>query len=110
MKETKKQIKAQLVNEIAKQYAKREESLKERICFLEERQIRANSRIAELEKENIELKDKVEQYEDWIRRLQEFMDMEPDARDKAIADLKVRSEISQNMKGVMDFYSRFMFL
>lgn len=38
------------------------------------------------------------------------MDMEPDARDKAIADLKVRSEISQKMKGVMDFYSRFMFL
>ena len=54
MKETKKQIKAQLTNEIAKQYAKREASLKERICFLEERQIRANSRIAELEKENIE--------------------------------------------------------
>ena len=34
MKETKKQIKAQLTNEIAKQYAKREKSLKERICFL----------------------------------------------------------------------------
>ena len=110
MKETKKQIKAQLTNEIAKQYAKREASLKERIYFLEERQIRANNRIAELENENFELKDKVAQYEDWIRRLQEFMDMEPDARDKAIADLKVKSEISQKMKGIMDFYSRFMFL
>lgn len=110
MKETKKQIKAQLINEITKQYAKREASLKERICLLEERQIRSGNRVAELENENIRLKDKVEQYEDWIRRLQEFMDMEPDARDKAIADLKVRTEISQKMKGVMDFYSRFMFL
>lgn len=110
MKKTKKQIKAQLVNEIAKQYAKREKSLKEYSIRLEKRYNCALEHMRKLENENIELKDKVEQYEDWIRRLQEFMDMEPDARDKAIADLKVRSEISQKMKGVMDFYSRFMFL
>ena len=65
---------------------------------------------AQLLSEFAELKNELEKYQYWNRRLQEFMNMEPDARDKAIADLKVRSEISQKMKGVIDFYSRFMFL
>ncbi len=107
MKETKKQIKAQLINEIAAQYAKREKSLKEYSIFLEKRYNCAMERMRKLENENIELKDKVEQYEDWIERLQEFMDMDPDSRDKAIAQFKVQAERDAKLNKVLDFYRRF---
>lgn len=110
MKETKKQIKAQLTNEIANRYRAEILNLKSDVAHYRAMYAEEKKRTMQLQSECSELKDKVEQYEDWIRRLQEFMDMEPDTRDKAIADLKVRSEISQKMKGVMDFYSRFMFL
>lgn len=107
MKETKKQIKAQLINEIAAQYAKREKSLKERIGFLAGQYKRAMDRVSDLEKENIELREKVEQYEDWIERLQEFVGMDPDSRDKAIAQFKVRAETDAKLNKVLDLCRRF---
>lgn len=107
MKETKKQIKAQLINKIAVQYAKREKSLKERIGFLEGQYTRAMGRVSDLEKENIELRDKVEQYEDWIERLQEFVGMDPDSRDKAIAQFKVRAETDAKLNKLFNLYRRF---
>lgn len=110
MKETKKQIKAQLTNEISLRFKKRIDVLETELRCVRSELRECDNQRRKAEHTVYELQDKVEQYEDWIRRLQEFMDMEPDARDKAIADLKVRSEISQKMKGVMDFYSRFMFL
>ena len=110
MKETKKQIKAQLTNEISLRFKKRIDVLETELKCVRSELRECDNQRRKAEHTVLELQDKVEQYEDWIRRLQEFMDMEPDARDKAIADLKVRSEISQKMKGVMDFYSRFMFL
>lgn len=110
MKETKKQIKAQLTNEIANRYKAEILNLKSDVMGFRAKYEEERKRRISAESQLSELQEKVEQYEDWVRRLQEFMDMEPDARDKAIADLKVRYEISQKMKGVMDFYSRFMFL
>lgn len=110
MKETKKQIKAQLTNEISLRFKKRIDVLETELKYVRSELRECDNQRRKAEHTVHKLQDKVEQYEDWIRRLQEFMDMEPDAREKAIADLKVRSEISQKMKGVMDFYSRFMFL
>lgn len=110
MKETKKQIKAQLTNDISLRFKKRIDTLETELRCVRSELRECDNQRRKAERTVLELQDKVEKYEDWIRRLQEFMDMEPDARDKAIADLKVRSEISQKMKGVMDFYSRFMFL
>lgn len=110
MKESKKQIKAQLTNEIANRYKAEILNLKSDVMGFRAKYEEERKRRISAESQLSELQEKVEKYEDWIRRLQEFMDMEPDARDKAIADLKARSEISQKMKGVMDFYSRFMFL
>lgn len=110
MKESKKQLKAQLTNEISLRFKKRIDVLETELRCVRSELRECDNQRRKAEHTVLELQDKVEQYEDWIRRLQEFMDMEPDARDKAIADLKVRSEISQKMKGVIDFYSRFMFL
>ena len=110
MKETKKQIKAQLTNDISLRFKKRIDALETELRCVRSELRECDNQRRKAERTVLELQDKVEKYEDWIRRLQEFMDMEPDARDKAIADLKARSEISQKMKGIMDFYSRFMFL
>lgn len=110
MKETKKQIKAQLINEVSAQYRYKMARLESQIKYMENRLAQQYQETLEYRQRALKAEEELEKYQDWNRRLQEFMDMEPDARDKAIADLKVRSEISQKMKGIMDFYSRFMFL
>ena len=110
MKETKKQIKAQLINEVSAQYRYKIARLENQIKYMENRLAQQHQETLEYRQRALKAEEELEKYQDWNRRLQEFMDMEPDARDKAIADLKVKSEISQKMKGIMDFYSRFMFL
>ena len=110
MKETKKQIKAQLINEVSAQYRYKIARLENQIKYMENRLAEKHQETLEYRERALKAEEELEKYQDWNRRLQEFMDMEPDARDKAIADLKVRSEISHKMKGIMDFYSRFMFL
>jgi uncharacterized protein YbcI len=57
--------------------------------------------------ENEALKEKVTQYEDWIRRLQEFMDMQPDAREEAIQKFKTEKELNETMNSILKFYSGF---
>ena len=61
----------------------------------------------ELSSENGALKDKVAQYEDWIIRLQEFMDMEPNAREEAIQKFKTEKAVTEQMHDILDFYGRF---
>ena len=84
MKETRKQIEAQVRNKLARQY-------NERLKLAYESKVEAwNSydRVCrdnqDLREENERLKEKVEQYENWIDRLQEFCNMPDDMRDKAI--------------------------
>ena len=110
MKETKKQIKAQLINEVSAQYRYKIARLENQIKYMENRLAQQHQETLEYRQRALKAEEELEKHQDWNRRLQEFMDMEPDARDKAITDLKVRSDISQKMKGIMDFYSRFMFL
>ena len=110
MKETKKQIKAQLINEVSAQYRYKMARLENQIKYMENRLAQQHQETLEYRQRALKAEEELEKYQDWNRRLQEFMDMDPDARDKAIAELKMRSEISQKMKGIMDFYSRFMFL
>lgn len=110
MKESKKQIKAQLINEVSAQYRYKIARLENQIKYMENRLVQQHQETLEYRQRALKAEEELEKYQDWNRRLQEFMDMDPDARDKAIAELKVRSEISQKMKGIMDFYSRFMFL
>ena len=64
-------------------------------------------RCFELSGENGALKDKVAQYEDWITRLQEFMDMEPEAREEAIQKFKTEKAVTEQMHDILDFYGRF---
>ena len=56
--------------------------------------------ISTLKKENEELKEKIQQYEDWIERLQEFMDMPEDVRkgeiEKMRADQKIKTYLADS--------------
>ena len=107
MKETKKQIKAQLINEISTKYSKKIKELEED----KRRAIDSWSRLVEknsiLQAENIRLKEELEKYEDWNRRLQEFMDMTPEEREKIIQDSKLRVATNQRLNKIMDMFQYF---
>ena len=57
--------------------------------------------------DNEELKDKVNQYEDWISRLQEFCNMGDEEREQAIARYKAEKKISKVFDGMMGTYMKF---
>ena len=86
--ETKKQIKAQLRNQISKEYKDRLDSAKHecmtaRVKFIAEQKLRvqAEDKVASLQEE-------LDMYKDWVRRLLEFMDMDPETRENEIKKYK----------------------
>ncbi len=86
--ETKKQIKAQLRNQIAKEYKDRllsasQECRKARmeLCAEQALRVQAEEKVASLQEE-------VDMYKDLVRRLQEFMDMDPETRENEIKKYK----------------------
>ena len=86
--ENKKQIKAQLRNQISKEYKDRldhaeQECMAARAKYFAEQKLRvqAEEKVASLQEE-------VDMYKDWVRRLQEFMDMDPETRENEIKKYK----------------------
>ena len=91
--ETKKQIKAQLRNKISKEYKDRlyraeQECMTARAKFIAEQKLRvqAEDKVASLQEE-------LDMYKDWVRRLQEFMDMDPETRENAIKKYKEQRDL-----------------
>lgn len=84
MKETRKQIEAQVRNKLARQYNQRLELAYKSKTEAWNSFNRVCKDNQDLREENERLKEKVEQYENWIERLQEFCNMPEDMRDKAI--------------------------
>ena len=105
--ETKKELKARLTNEIAARFKNKIKELEEE----KRRAIDSWSRLVEknsiLQAENIRLKDELEKYEDWNRRLQEFMDMTPEEREKVIQDSKFRVSTNQRLNKIIDMFQYF---
>lgn len=84
MKETRKQIEAQVRNKLAKQYNERLELANKGKAEAWKAFYEARKNNQDLKEENERLKEKIEQYENWIERLQEFCNLPEDMRDKAI--------------------------
>lgn len=103
-KDSKKQIKAQAINECSKQYRERIKSLEIQICALRTKLSEVERQKVEAERENIKLKDELEKYQDWNRRLQEFMDMKPDVREKALAEIELRTATYSRLKRVLTIF------
>lgn len=117
-KETKKQIKAQVINDVQKQFARKVADVESsrdywRTCATnaqeECRQLRINAR--KLEEENGELKQKVLQYEDWVERMQEFCGLPDGERQKAFTTymdgVKAQTERDETLKHTADFFGHF---
>ena len=96
MKQTKKEIEETVKNKM--------ESYQERIDHLAKELHDERVKRREYQNQVEELKEKVEQYEDWNRRLQEFMDMSEEDRKHELEKYRV----SQELNGVLDMYKHFM--
>ena len=94
MKQNKKQIEANLRNKLASQYKEKTEQLKSEKAALETKYNKLWRENCEIKRERDELKDKVAQYEDWNRRLQEFMDMSDEDRTAYVENLKKTKELN----------------
>jgi hypothetical protein len=89
-KKTRKEIEQTLRNKLAHKQSEEREYQQKRYADLWEKYTKACEERNKYKQENEELKEKVRQYEDWIERLQEFMDMPEDMRKKEIE--KMRAE------------------
>lgn len=98
----KKQIENELRGKIAKQYTARVFYLEKENAHLREENAEYRRRAYEAEQEKLEMQDKLKQYEDWNRRLQEFMDMSEEDRTAYVENLKRTKELD-------DAISRFGF-
>jgi succinate dehydrogenase/fumarate reductase flavoprotein subunit len=107
MKQNKKQIEANLRNKLASQYKERTEQLKSEKAALEIKYNKLWRESCEIKRERDELKEKVAQYEDWNRRLQEFMDMSDEDRTAYVENLKRTKELDDAISH-FGFYTRML--
>ena len=121
MKETAKQIKARVINEVNTKYAKRiedtENSLKEwRTKYFEEinRSEELSKKNKELREENDSLKAKIQQYDEWIERMQDFCNLPEEERRDAFEtyfdNIKSENESKEVFSNIMSMYSHFFTL
>ena len=105
MIKTRKQIVEQTRNEVVKQYTANLQILMERINKLtKDYDIEKQKRIECQERIN-ELQEKVSQYEDWIQRLQEFMEMTENQREEYIAHIKEQENANKIMPQIINLYN-----
>ena len=105
MIKTRKQIVEQTRNEVVKQYTANLQILMERINKLtKDYDIEKQKRIECQERIN-ELQEKVSQYEDWVQRLQEFMEMTENQREEYIAHIKEQENANKIMPQIINLYN-----
>lgn len=118
MKESKKQIKAQVINEVQKQFAKKltdmETSLnyqKTYVKELEDENKVLRTENGQLKEENQTLKLKVEQYNEWIERLQDFCNLPENERKQAFESytdsMKAKASKDKSITHLMDMIDHF---
>ena len=93
---TRKQIVEQTRNEVVKQYTANLQILMERINKL--------TKDYDIEKQKrIELQEKVNQYEDWIQRLQEFIGIPENQREEYIAHMKAQEDANKITSKIFNY-------
>lgn len=107
MKTNKKQIEAALRNKMAAQYTNKVADLNKEIDMLRKSNKEYCERAYKAEQEKLELQDKVNQYEDWNNRLQEFMDMSDEDRAAYVENLKKTKELNDAIER-FGFYGKML--
>lgn len=106
-KESKKQIKAQLTNDISLRFKRRVDALETELKYVRSELRECDNQRRKAEHTILKLKEQLEKYEDWNRRLQEFMDMTPEEREKIIQDSKLQISTSERLNKIMDMFKYF---
>ena len=103
MIKTRKQIVEQTRNEVVKQYTAKLQILMERINKLtKDYDIERQKRI-ECQEIIDELQEKVNQYEDWIQRLQEFIGIPENQREEYIAHIKEQEDANKTISKIFNY-------
>ena len=103
MIKTRKQIVEQTRNEVVKQYTANLQILMERINKLtKDYDIEKQKRI-ECQERIDELQEKVNQYEDWIQRLQEFMEMSESQKEEYIVHIKEQENANKIISKIFNY-------
>ena len=103
--ESKKKLKAQLTNEIAKQYSSRIKELEDSRNALRTKIEIERQSFRELQHKYLEMCQKLESLEDWNRRLMEFIDM--DTRNKYINHIKTQEKFDETLERLTKMTSIF---
>lgn len=100
MKETRKQIEANLRNKMAAQYKAKTENLQKQIEALRVTNHDLMMRAHKAEQEKMEMQDRLQQLEDWNTRLQEFMDMSEEDRKVYVENLRAKTELNDTLNNL----------
>ena len=99
-KKTRKEIEETIRNKMANKHNEYVEVQRKKYAELWGIYQEACRECGKYQRENEELKEKIHQYEDWIERLQEFMDMPEDVRkgeiEKMRADQKFKTYLADS--------------
>ena len=106
--ETKKQIVARVTNEVSKRYSQKVKDLTENIRFLTTKNSELYNNNVKLRAKYSEALEKIQQYEDWINRLQEFCNLPDNERDNAIKLYLQEKKNTETMNGMLSMLGRYM--
>lgn len=103
--ENKKQLKAQLTNEISKRYQSRIKELEDSRNALRTKIEIERQQFRELQEKYLNLAQEVESLKEWNIRLMEFMDMSPEDVKKYIVELKTEHMLNSIMSKYLPFFN-----
>ena len=103
MIKTRKQIVEQTRNEVVKQYTAKLQILMERINKLTKDYDIERQKRVECQEIINELQEKVNQYEDWIQRLQEFIGIPENQREEYIAHMKAQKDANKITSKIFNY-------
>lgn len=107
-KQTKKELKAQLTNDIAKRFQTKILNLESDVMHFKTLYVEECKKRTEFENKYNELLEKFQQYEDWNIRLQEYANMTPEDREMYIEKNKIDKEIQERLNSMTKTYSHIM--
>lgn len=112
MKQTLKEVRAQLTNEISKRYREKYESeiesLRTAYNILSEQNAKLHKENKNLTEELEELEEKVGVYEDYIQRLQDFCNIPDEERDEEVKKYMVMKDISKELETIQKLMSPYV--
>ena len=103
--QNKKQMKAQLTNEISRRFQSRIKELEESRNALRTKIEIERQQFRELQEKYLNLSQEFESLKDWNTRLMEYMDMSPEEFKKYMVELKTEHMLNSIMSKYLPFFN-----